>query len=383
MAQDARLDITKKLRRIVVKVGSSSLTQPSGELDPFCMSKVVFEIVKVIESGIEVVLVSSGAVAAGTGRLGLKDKPRLMPEKQAAAAVGQGVLLHTYEQLFNQYGKVVGQILLTRGDFAIRKRYLNARNTLSSLLKFGVVPIVNENDTVAVDEIRVGDNDRLSALVACLVDSDLLVILSDIEGVYSSDPRTDCKAELIPVIEDLELGKDVIDGNAGDGGTGSKFGTGGMRSKFHAARIVTSSGIPMVIANTSQPSILQRIVSGEQIGTLFLPGDHKLHTKKRWIGFGSDTEGKVYVDAGAEEAVVNRGKSLLASGVIKAEGPFESGSVVAVVGEGGREIARGIVSFSSEEIEKVKGIHSEEIEEILGYKKVTTIIHRDNLTVIV
>lgn len=374
--------IVNKLSRIVVKVGSSSLTQLSGELDPFRMSKIVSEIVKVIDSGIEVVLVSSGSVAAGTGRLGLKDKPRSMPEKQAAAAVGQGVLLQTYEQIFNQYGKVIGQILLTRADFAIRKRYLNARNTLSALLNFGVVPIINENDTVAADEIRVGDNDRLSALAACLVDSDLLVILSDIEGVYSSDPRSDCEAVLIPVIDDLELEQDVLDASKSEGTVGSKFGTGGMRSKFQAARIVTSSGIPMVIANASEPAVLQRIVSGEQLGTLFLPGEHKLHTKKRWIGFGSDTEGKIFVDAGAEDAVVNRGKSLLASGVVRAEGIFKSGSVVRIIGEDDREIARGIVSFSSEEIEKVKGIHSEEIKGILGYKKGAAIIHRDNLTLI-
>mgnify|MGYP001268820022 CR=1 FL=1 len=378
MAEDVRSTLMKNLNRICVKVGSSSLTQPSGELDPFCISKVVSDIVKVINSGVEVVLVSSGAVAAGTGRLGLKDKPGTMPEKQAAAAVGQGILLHTYEQLFSQYGKVVGQVLLTRGDFTMRKRYLNARNTLSALLKFGAVPIINENDTVAVDEIRVGDNDRLSALAACLVDCDLLVILSDIDGVYSRDPRTDSEAKLIPVIKDLEGRSDLFEAS-----TGSKFGTGGMRSKFHAARIVTSSGIPMVVANASEPSVLQRIVMGEKIGTLFLPGTHKLHTKKRWIGFGSDPEGKVIVDAGAETAVVKGGKSLLASGVVSVEGAFEAGSVVSVMGGGNREIARGIVSYSSAEIEKIKGKHSEEIESILGYKRFAAVIHRDNLTVIV
>lgn len=377
MAED-RLNLLRNLHRIVVKIGSSSLTQPSGELDPFCMSKIVYDIVKLMEDQIEVVLVSSGAVAAGTGRLGLEDKPRTMPEKQAAAAIGQGILLQTYEQLFNQYGRVVGQVLLTRGDFAMRKRYLNARNTLSALLKYGVVPIINENDTISVDEIRVGDNDRLSALTACLVDSDLLVILSDIDGVYSSDPRDNSDASLIPVIKDLEAEMDVV----GDS-CGSRFGTGGMKTKFQAARIVTSSGIPMVVANAAQPSILQRIVKGEQVGTLFLPGTHKLHTKKRWIGFGSDTKGRVFVDAGAEAALVYGGKSLLPSGVVGTEGTFESGSVVSVVGTEGREIAKGIVSYSSAEIERIKGKHSGEIEKILGYKGFAAIIHRDNLTVVV
>lgn len=378
MAEEDARSIVCNLRRIVVKVGSSSLTQSSGELDPFCMSKIVSEIVKVIASGIEVVLVSSGAVAAGIGKLGLSEKPQIMPEKQAAAAVGQGILLHTYEELFSQYGKAVGQILLTRRDFAMRKRYLNARNTLSALLNYDVIPIVNENDTVAVEEIRLGDNDRLSALVACLVDSSLLVILSDIDGVYSSDPRTHKGARLIPVIEELGSGFENI-----AGATGSKFGTGGMRSKFQAARIVTSSGIPMVVANASHPDILQRIISGEQVGTLFLPGKHKLHTKKRWIGFGSDTAGKIFVDSGAEEAIIHGGKSLLSSGVMATEGSFNVGSVVSVIGPDSREIAKGIVGYSDKEISLIKGKHSDEIENILGYKRFTAIIHRDNLTVIV
>ena len=377
MEEDLRLRLVSKLRRIVVKVGSSSLTHPSGELDPFRMGSFVADIVKLNDSGIEVVLVSSGAVAAGTGRLGLTANPQTMPEKQAAAAVGQGVLLHTYEQLFDKYGKVVGQILLTRGDFAMRKRYLNARNTLSTLLHYGVIPIINENDTVAVEEIKVGDNDRLSALTACLVDSDLLVILSDIDGVYSSDPRMNQEACLIPIIEDLGPELDQLAGS-----TGSKFGTGGMKTKFQAARIVTSSGIPMVVAN-AKPSILQSIVRGEQVGTLFLPGKHRLHTKKRWIGFGSDTEGKIYVDPGAQDAIVEGGKSLLPSGVVQTEGSFDVGSVVSVIGEDSRVIAKGIVSYSASEIEQLKGRHTDEIEEILGYKRFTEIIHRDNLTVII
>lgn len=378
MAEDIHRELISKVHRIVVKVGSSSLTQPSGQLDPFCMSKLVSDIVKVLDSGIDVVLVTSGAVAAGTGRLGLKEGPRNMPEKQAAAAVGQGFLLQTYEQLFNQYGKTVGQLLLTRGDFAHRKRYLNARNTLSALLNYGVLPIINENDTVAVEEISVGDNDRLSALTACLVDSDLLVILSDIEGVYSSNPRTNDDARLIPIIRDPASGLDNL-----EEGSGSSFGTGGIKTKFQAAQIVTASGIPMIVANAAEPSVLQRIVNGEVLGTLFVPGTHRLHTKKRWIGFGSDTKGKIYVDSGAEAAVIHRGKSLLPSGIVDTEGNFNVGDVVVLVGPELTEIAKGIVDYSSAEIQRIRGCQSEEIEKILGHKRLDAIIHRDNLTVIV
>ena len=378
MAENERSMLIRDLRRVTVKVGTSSITRPSGELDIRRMEKIVSEIVEVIESGIEVVLVSSGAIGAGIGRLGLTQKPQSYPEKQAAAAVGQGILLQTYEQLFDSYNRIVAQVLLTRSDIAARSRYLNARNTLITLLKYGVIPIINENDTVAFEEIRLGDNDRLSALTACLVDSDLLVILSDIDGVYSSDPKNSSNAYLIHTIEDLGPEIEQI-----AGGSGSKFGTGGMVTKIQAARIATSSGIPMIVANASHPSILQRIVGGEEVGTLFLPGKHKLHTKKRWIGFGSDTEGKLFVDPGAEEALVNAGKSLLPSGVVRIEGSFRVGSVVSVIGEGDREIARGIVGYSSSEIEKIKGRHTDEIEKILGYKTFTEIIHRDNLTVIV
>lgn len=377
MAENARLRL-KNLRRVIVKVGSSSLTHASGKLNLDRMSGIVSDIVEVIHSGTEVVLVSSGAVAAGMGRLGLADKPETIPEKQAAAAVGQGILVHTYEQLFARYGKVVAQVLLTRTDISMRNRYLNARNTLTTLLKFGVIPIINENDTVAVEEIKLGDNDRLSALAACLVDSDLLVILSDIDGVYSCDPKTNNNAYLISTIEDLSPEVDLIAGCSV-----SKFGTGGMATKFQAARIVTSSGIPMVIANASHAGILQKIVNGEEVGTLFLPGRHRLHTKKRWIGFGSNIEGRIIVDPGAERAIIDGGKSLLPSGVLQTEGLFEVGSVVSIIGQDGREIARGIVHYSAPDIEKIKGRHTEDIEKILGFKTFTEIIHRDNLTVIV
>ncbi len=378
LAKEMRSKIVKGLQRVVVKVGSSSITHSTGQLNISHMGEIVSDIVKVMEAGVEVVLVSSGAIAAGVGRLGLKEKPQTIPEKQAAAAVGQGILLHTYEQLFDKSGKIVAQVLLTGSDIDSRKRYLNARNTLTTLLNHGVIPIINENDTVIFDEIKVGDNDRLSALTACLVDSDLLVILSDIDGVFSCDPKKNTEAYLIPTIETLGPEIDEIAGSAG-----TRFGTGGMNTKIEAAKIVTHSGIPMIIANASQRDILQRIAAGEQVGTLFLPGKHKLHTKKRWIGFGSKTEGKIYVDPGAEAAIVKSGKSLLPSGVTGTEGSFQTGSVVSIVGAAGREIARGMVSYTSSEIESIKGKHTEEIEGILGCRTMIEIIHRDNLTVIV
>lgn len=378
MAADIRSKVIDNLHRIVVKVGSSSITHDSGRLDVVRMGKIVSDIVKVFELGIETVLVSSGAIAAGVGRLGLKEKPETMREKQAAAAVGQGILLHTYEELFEEYGKIVAQVLLTRSDIAKRNRYLNARNTLDTLLNYGVVPIINENDTVAFEEIKLGDNDRLSALAACLVDSDLLIILSDIDGVFTCDPKTSSQARLIPTIEDLGPETDLLAGCPG-----SKFGTGGMNTKIEAARIATHSGIPMVVANASEPCVLCRIVSGEELGTLFLPGKHRLHTKKRWIGFGSRIEGKIFVDQGAEKAIIDLGKSLLPSGVTGTEGDFGSGSVVSVVGIDGREIARGMVSYASSEIELIKGKHLNEVTTILGYRKAMEVIHRDNLTVIV
>jgi len=373
-----RKKIMQDIRRIVVKLGTSSITHGTGELDVQRMGKLVDDIVGVINCGIEVVLVSSGAVGAGIGRLGLSERPKTIPEKQAAAAVGQGVLVHAYEKLFEKHGKIVAQVLLTREDIADRNRYLNARNTLTTLLHYKVVPIVNENDTVAVEEIQFGDNDRLSALVACLIDSDLLVILTDTDGVYTCDPKVSPEARLISVIEDISSDIDCLAGREG-----SKFGTGGMVTKIQAARIATQSGIPVVVANSFRSHVLRDLINGEPVGTLFLPGHHRLHAKKRWIGFGSNSSGKIYVDDGAEAAIVKAGKSLLPSGITKTEGSFVVGNVVSVIGASGREVARGIVNYTAEEVDRIKGKHTDEIEEILGYRTCPEVIHRDNLTVII
>ncbi|WP_227767576.1 glutamate 5-kinase [Zhaonella formicivorans] len=369
-------EIFKNAARIVVKVGTSSLAHNTGKLNLLQLEKLVRELADLRNQGKQVILVTSGAVGAGVGKLGLKCKPKTMPEKQAAAAVGQGVLLHMYEKIFAEYGQVVGQVLLTREDLADRKRYLNARHTLMALLQYGVLPIVNENDTVAVEEIRLGDNDTLSALVAGLVDADLLVLLSDIEGLYNGNPKTNPEACLIPVIEEITPEVEAL-----AGGAGTSLGTGGMGTKLQAAKIAMNSGIPMVIAHGAKPGILQQIVTGEFTGTLFVPREARLHTKKRWIAFGSGIQGKITVDAGAQKAVVDDGKSLLPIGITAVEGNFEVGNVVSIHGPSGGEFARGIVNYASWEIEKIKGKNTSEILGILGHKDYDEVIHRDNLAI--
>ncbi|MGF7186182.1 glutamate 5-kinase [Desulfitispora alkaliphila] len=363
-------------KRIVIKVGTSSLTHENGKLNLLKIEKLTREIADIHNRGLEVILVSSGAIGAGMGKMGFVEKPKTIPEKQATAAIGQGILLHMYEKLFNEYGQVVSQVLLTREDLAARKRYLNARNALLTLIRWNTIPIINENDTLAVDEIRFGDNDTLAALVAGLVDADLLIILSDIDGLYSCDPRTNKDAERLRVVSEID---DKIVELAG--GSGSDLGTGGMMTKILAAKIAINSGIPMIIANSSERGVLQQIVEGNIPGTLFVSKENKLHSRKRWIAYGSDISGRIVVDAGASKAIVLKGKSLLPIGIIDVQGQFEMGNVVCVIDTAGTELARGIVNYSSQEIKKIKGHNTQELEEILGYKDYDEVIHRDNLTV--
>ena len=310
------------------------------------------------------------------GKLGLKEKPKTIPEKQAAAAVGQGILMHIYEKLFSEYGGVVAQLLLTRSDITDRKRFLNARNTLLTLLKQNVTPIINENDTVAVEEIKFGDNDTLAALVAGLVDADLLILLSDIDGLYTDDPRKNPDATLINVVKDITP---EIQGLAGS--VGSKFGSGGMATKISAAKTAVNSGIPMIIANGAKPDIIRNIFHDQEEGTLFLPREVKPHTRKRWIAFGSDIKGKIFVDMGARRAIVDKGTSLLPSGILGLEGEFSSGHVVSIVDAEGLEFARGIVNYTAKEIVKIKGKQCSDIQRLLGRKDYDEVIHRDNLAV--
>ncbi|MGR6835384.1 glutamate 5-kinase [Syntrophomonas erecta] len=373
------MNYRKKLaecNRVVIKIGTSTLTYPNGQLNLRRIEHLVREIADLHNGDKEVVVVSSGAIGVGAMRMGYKSKPRTMPEKQALAAIGQGALLHLYEKLFAEYGKTVGQVLITRGDFDERIRYLNATNALLAMLNMKVIPIINENDTVVVEEIKFGDNDTLSALVAAVVDADLLIILSDVDGLYDCDPRLHPTARLLTEVKEITT---EIEDNSHS--RGSSFSSGGMYTKLRAARMCMASGIPVVIANSQQESVIRRIISGEELGTLFIPREEKMHARKKWIAFGSVVQGEIVVDAGAQNALIKRGKSLLPSGVVGVRGEFERGMMVAVINQSGEEIARGIVNYSGEEISKITGRKSSEIEEILGDKDYDEVIHRNNLWV--
>lgn len=367
----------RDVKRIVVKIGTSSLTHPSGKLNIGQMEKLTRQIADLRNEGREVVLVSSGAIGAGLSKLGLTSKPKTIPLKQAVAAVGQGMLMHIYEKLFGEYGLIVAQVLLTRDDVVDRKRYLNARHTLLTLLTLGVVPIINENDTVAVEGIRFGDNDTLSALVAGLVDADLLVILSDVEGLYSADPRIDPDAQLIPLVESLDPSIEQA-----AGGAGTTLGTGGMATKIKAARIAVQSGVPMLIAHSGQPGVLRKILAGEKIGTLFVPETKRLTSRKHWIAFAKKAAGTVVIDDGACRAIVSYGGSLLPSGVVEVQGKFSEGDLIEIRDRNGKLVASGLTNFSSRELALIKGRQSSEIEEILGSHNYDEVVHRDNLVVL-
>ncbi len=362
--------------RIVVKVGTSTLTYANGKLNLNRMEKLVRELADLHNAGKEVILVSSGAIGVGAEKMGIKAAPRTIPDKQALAAIGQGALLHMYEKLFAEYGQIVAQVLLTRDDFTERMRYLNATNALLAILAMQVIPIINENDTVVVEEIKFGDNDTLSALVAGITDADLLIILSDVEGLYDSDPRLNRTAvlqnQVTEITAEMESGAET---------KGSSFSSGGMATKLKAAEMCMAAGIPVVIANNSIENVVRRIVNGNDIGTLFIPREEKMQARKRWIAFGSVPHGRLTIDDGALVALVKRGKSLLPSGVIAVDGEFERGDVVAVVNREGVEIARGIVNYHAEDIKQIAGHKSAEISKILTAKDYDEVIHRNNLWV--
>ncbi|HHV34538.1 MAG TPA: glutamate 5-kinase [Syntrophomonadaceae bacterium] len=367
----------KEARRIVVKVGTKIICGSSGQLDLRRMESLVQDLSAIWKEGLEVILVSSGAIGAGVGRLGLSSKPRTIPEKQAAAAVGQGILMQHYETFFTPHRIVAAQVLLTREDITNRERYLNARHTLQSLLDFRVVPIVNENDTVAVEEIRFGDNDNLAALVACLVDADLLILLTDLDGYYTSDPNKNKDAKLIPEI--YEITPEI---EAAAGGRGSALATGGMETKIMAAKVSMQAGIPMVIASGMKKGTLPAVIKGKQIGTLFVPREDRMQARKLWIAFGSPLQGRVVVDQGAANALLKKGKSLLPTGIVRVEGSFTSGNAISIVDTTGQEIARGISNYTAQALQLIKGHNSGQIKEILGYHDYDEVVHRDNLTIV-
>ena len=368
----------KDVKRIVIKVGSSTITYGNGKRNFSRIDRLAREIADLANQGKEIILVSSGAVAVGVDRLGLAAKPKTIPGKQAAAAVGQGVLMHTYEKIFAEYGQIVAQVLLTRMDSVDRHRYTNSRNTFLALLEHKVIPIVNENDVVAIDELKIGDNDNLSALVAGIVDADLLIILSDIDGLYTANPQNDPNAQLVPEVTDITP---EIEASAGD--AGSKVGTGGMFTKIQAAKMATSSGINMVIASGEEKDAISRILEGEEIGTLFVSRENRLQFRKRWLAFGARIAGKIVVDDGCAKAVRKAGGcSILPAGITDVEGEFEAGNTISVVNKTGHELARGLANYSSEELDMIKGAKTSEIENILGHKHFDEVIHRDDLVIL-
>ncbi|HWP97208.1 MAG TPA: glutamate 5-kinase [Syntrophomonadaceae bacterium] len=365
-----------RLRRLVVKVGTSTLTYSNGQLNLQRIEILLRQLADLHNRGMEIILVSSGAIGVGAIRMGWKKAPKTMPEKQALAAIGQGALLHLYEKLFAEYGKIVAQVLLTRGDFDERVRYLNATNALLAILGLQVIPIVNENDTVATEEIKFGDNDTLSALVAGMVDADLLIILSDVDGLYDSDPRMHDGARLLDEVGEIT---DLMEENSAS--RGSTFSSGGMFTKLKAARICIAAGVPMIIANSAEDDVLRRAVAGERVGTLFVPHQGRMQARKKWIAFGSLAQGNVTVDAGACNALLERGKSLLPSGIVSVEGDFDRGTVVDVCNADGERIARGLVNYSAEELKRIAGKKTGDIEKLLGDKDYDEAIHRNNLWV--
>jgi glutamate 5-kinase len=368
-----------RARRLVVKVGSALIASPAHGVDPARIAALAGDVAGVIRDGREVALVSSGAIVSGTARLGLARRPRTIPEKQAAAAVGQSALMWSYEHAFKEHGIQVGQVLLTGHDISDRTRYLNARNTLLALLDYGVLPVVNENDTVAVDEIKVGDNDNLAALVAHLIDADLLVLLTDIDGLYVGDPRRDPGARRLDTVTAVTP---EIRELAFDTAARARLSVGGMGTKLDAAQKAAASGIPMVIASGLEPGTLPRLLKGEPLGTYFYPRDDRLAARKRWIAFAVPPQGRLTVDAGAKKALTERGKSLLPSGLVGVAGDFRAGEVVALALADGPEFARGLVNYDADELRKIRGVSTAEIERALGYKGMDEVVHRDNLVVL-
>ena len=368
-----------RIRRLVVKVGSGLITAREAGLDPARIGALADELAAVRRHGQEVALVSSGAVVAGMARLRLQVRPRSIPEKQAAAAVGQSALMEHYETAFARHGVTVAQILLTQADVSARARYLNARNTLTTLLGYGVVPIINENDTVAVEEIKFGDNDNLSALVAQLIDADLLVLLTDVDGLYTGDPSRDPQARKLDTVEAVTPEIERLVWSDAD-----RVAVGGMATKLQAAQKAAASGVPMVIASGREPGTLARVLRGEPVGTYFPPRGDRLTARKRWIAFAVPPQGRLLVDAGARQALIERGKSLLPSGVVDIEGDFDAGEVVALCAADGdgKEFARGLVNFDAQELRTIRRAKTTEIESLLGYKSFDEVVHRDNLVVL-
>lgn len=375
---EASREALKKAKRIVIKVGTSTITYANGKRNFSQIDRLAREISDLQNQGKEMILVTSGAVAVGVDRMGLPGKPKTIPGKQAAAAVGQGVLMHTYEKFFADYGQIVAQVLITKTEAIDRHRYTNTRNTFMELMRQRVIPIVNENDVVALDELKIGDNDNMSALVAGIVDADLVIILSDVDGLYTANPQTHPDAVIVPEV--AEITPEI---EASAGGVGSARGTGGMATKIQAAKAATSSGIHLVIASGTEKNAITRVLQGEELGTLFVSRENRLQFRKRWLAFGAKIAGSIVVDDGCAKAIRKAGGcSILPAGVFAVQGDFLPGSTVSVIDKDAHELARGLVHYSSAELEQIKGCNSGEIANILGHKNFDEVIHRDDLVIL-
>ena len=375
---EASREALQKAKRIVIKVGTSTITYANGKRNFSQIDRLAREISDLQNQGKEMILVTSGAVAVGVDRMGLPGKPKTIPDKQAAAAVGQGVLMHTYEKFFADYGQIVAQVLITKTEAIDRHRYTNTRNTFMELMRQRVIPIVNENDVVALDELKIGDNDNMSALVAGIVDADLVIILSDVDGLYTANPQTHPDAVIVPEV--AEITPEI---EASAGGVGSARGTGGMATKIQAAKAATSSGIHLVIASGTEKNAITRVLQGEELGTLFVSRENRLQFRKRWLAFGAKIAGSIVVDDGCAKAIRKAGGcSILPAGVFAVQGEFLPGSTVSVIDKDAHELARGLVHYSSAELEQIKGCNSGEIANILGHKNFDEVIHRDDLVIL-
>lgn len=359
------------MERIVIKIGSSSLTSDEGGLNRERIAFFAGEIASLLTNGTQVLLVTSGAVAAGFRQIGYETRPKLLHEKQAAAAVGQALLMQAYQEALGRYQSTAAQILLTRSDFSQRKRIQNAQMTIEELLKQRIIPVINENDTVSVDELKFGDNDTLSSLVANLVKASKLIIITDMDGLYTADPRKQPDAKRLERIQQID---DEIYAIAG--GSGSLVGTGGMRSKVEAARIAMRGGIPAFVGRVTEPGDLQLAVQGHGKGTYFDTKQHTLPMKKQWLGFHSTPQGKVLIDEGAEQAMITGGKSLLPVGIRDVEGDFHSGDVIEVCNFNNQIVGRGVVNYSAQQIRAIAGLSTDEVQKRIDVQRIE-VIHRD------
>lgn len=377
MKSSLRKPFLSNIKRVVIKVGSYILASPDHTLNTEMIRNLVSQVAALKDEGMEIIIVSSGAIAAGIRQLGLPSVPQSMPKKQAAAAVGQSILIWEYERNFQEAGHQVAQVLLTHDDLANRHRFLNAKNTLGELLSFGVIPIINENDTVSVDEIKMGDNDLLSATVATMAQAQLLIIVSDVEGLYTGDPTRDEGARLLTEVETITP---EIEQAAGL--PTSDVGSGGMATKVQAAKSAGLMGIPTIIVSGRQPDVIRRALEGDQVGTFFIPNQDRLAARKHWLRYTLKPKGSITVDEGAMQAITERGKSLLPSGIVKVEGRFEYGDAVSLQGLNGKEIGRGLSNYTLDELRKIQGHQTKDIEALLGYKYYDEVVHRDNLVLI-